>query len=301
MENLRYDTLYRLDIALYKLKSRITCLGLGKHQTIKLSERKGKVKKRTGKVVRYWNIQNVQGIECLSAKPKLGSPYHLRPVINSCDYVPLEQPQDVREQSDEGIDSQEVEFLEKTAHLNKILRENPQDVESWLALVKLQEETIVGKGEVQDFSLSASGREKRIAATRFIIEKKIAVYEKALEQNPTSVELIVGHLDLCGEIMDTDDLIQKWKKVSFLHPSNTFLWRHYLLFTQSRFSVFSFSKAAKVYGKCLTTLSAIKEGTFASHQAADCDLENEMLHLFIQGCQFTKQSGILQLCRFPIS
>ena len=309
MANRMYNTLYRLDIALYKRRSNVTCLGLGRHQVIELTEQKGKKKTKTKNVERYWNVYDFQvpgSTENISmALPSTTKKPDQR--INLGDvrgYVPLElscqdemaKDDSLRRKVEESTadkDSHESETLQKTRELNKILHDNPQDIQTWLTLVDFQEE-IVRKEDSVKTSFTATGRERRKAATRTIIEKKIAVFEKALQKNPNSVELIVGHLDLCNEIMDAEELVQKWKRVSFVHPNNTLLWRHYLLFMQSRFSVFSYSKTAAVYGKCLSTLSSIKEGTFASHQA-EGNLESEMLDLFIRECQFTRQSGNLFL------
>ena len=305
MANRMYNTLYRLDIALYKMRSNMTCLGLNKHQVIALTEQKGKKKKKTRTVERYWNINDFQVPESTqnisltlpSTIEKLDQKVNL---VDVRGYVPLElscqdeiaKDNSLRRKAEESTgskDSHESEILQKTRELNKILQDNPQDIQTWLALVDFQEE-IVRKEDSVNSSFTATGRERRNAATKTIIEKKIAVFQKALQKNPNSVELIVAHLDTCNEIMDAEELVQKWKRVSFVHPNNTLLWRHYLLFMQSRFSVFSFSKTTAVYGKCLSTLSSIKEGTFASHRA-EGDLENEMVDLFIRECQFTRQSG----------
>lgn len=299
-----YNTLYRLDIALYKMRSNVTCLGLGKHQVIELYEKKGKKKKKIDTITRYWNIKDFQTPEStedisVTLQSTTGKSDQSINLGDGSSYVSLEllHQEDVGQKENTGssktltadVDSEESEIFQKTRELNKILRDNPQEIQTWLALVDLQED-IVRKEDSVKSSFTATGRERRKAATRTIIEKKIAVFEKALQKNPNSVELIVGHLDLCNEIQDTEELVQKWRKVSFVHPNNTLLWRHYVLFMQTRFSVFSFSKAAAVYGKCLSTLSSIKEGTFASHQA-EGDLEIEMVDLFIRECQFTRQSG----------
>lgn len=305
MANRMYNTLYRLDIALYKMRSNMTCLGLSKHQVIELTEQKGKKKRKTRAVERYWNTNDFQvpesteniSITLPSTTKKLDQKINL---VDGRGYVPLELSSQDEMVKDDSLrrkvkestaikDSHESEIVQKTHELNKILLDSPQDIQTWLALVDFQEE-IVRKEDSVNSSFTATGRERRNAATKTIIEKKIAVFEKALQKNPNSVELIVGHLDICSEIMDAEELVQKWKRVSFVHPNNTLLWRHYLLFMQSRFSVFSFSKTASVYGKCLSTLSSIKEETFASHRA-EGNLENEMVDLFIRECQFTRQSG----------
>lgn len=305
MANRMYNTLYRLDIALYKMRSNMTCLGLSKHQVIELTEQKGKKKRKTRAVERYWNTNDFQvpesteniSITLPSTTKKLDQKINL---VDGRGYVPLELSSQDEMVKDDSLrrkvkestaikDSHESEIVQKTRELNKILLDSPQDIQTWLALVDFQEE-IVRKEDSVNSSFTATGRERRNAATKTIIEKKIAVFEKALQKNPNSVELIVGHLDICSEIMDAEELVQKWKRVSFVHPNNTLLWRHYVLFMQSRFSVFSFSKTASVYGKCLSTLSSIKEETFASHRA-EGNLENEMVDLFIRECQFTRQSG----------
>lgn len=305
LANRMYDSLYRLDVALYKMKSSLTCLGISKHQVIELSEKRGKKSKKARDIVsRYWNVKDdkldevEEGI--LTTMPCVLKSKELDVSFNdSGGYISLELPGASEEVSNDHsvdavkeskyTDTDSQEMLEKTAELNKILRENPHDIQAWLALVNFQEEVVWKEDSVKS-SFSATGREKRKAATRTIIEKKIAVFEKALQQNPSSIELIMGHLDLCSEIMEGEELLQKWKKVSFVHPNNVVLWNHYLRFVQSRFSVFSFSNASAVYGKCLSTLSAIKEGTFTSHEA-DEDIESGILDLFIQQCQFARQSG----------
>ena len=53
----------------------------------------------------------------------------------------------------------------------------------------------------------------------------------------------------------------------FLHPNSAPLWKEYLLFTQSYFSSFTVSKVNAAYGKCLSTLSAVRDGSMVSHPA----------------------------------
>jgi len=62
----------------------------------------------------------------------------------------------------------------------------------------------------------------------------------------------------------------------FLHPNSAPLWREYLLFTQSYFSNFTVSKVNSAYGKCLSTLSAVRDGSMVSHPALP-GLEEDML------------------------
>lgn len=62
----------------------------------------------------------------------------------------------------------------------------------------------------------------------------------------------------------------------FLHPNSAPLWKEYLLFTQSYFSNFTVSKVNSAYGKCLSTLSAVRDGSMVSHPALP-GIEEDML------------------------
>lgn len=62
----------------------------------------------------------------------------------------------------------------------------------------------------------------------------------------------------------------------FLHPNSAPLWREYLLFTQSYFSNFTVPKVNAAYGKCLSTLSAVRDGSMVSHPALP-GIEEDML------------------------
>lgn len=62
----------------------------------------------------------------------------------------------------------------------------------------------------------------------------------------------------------------------FLHPNSAPLWREYLLFTQSYFSSFAVSKVNAAYGKCLSTLSAVRDGSMVSHPSLP-GIEEDML------------------------
>lgn len=62
----------------------------------------------------------------------------------------------------------------------------------------------------------------------------------------------------------------------FLHPNSSPFWREYLLFTQSYFSNFTVAKVNSAYGKCLSTLSVVRDGSMVSHPALP-GIEEDML------------------------
>lgn len=112
---------------------------------------------------------------------------------------------------------------------------------------------------------SKGEQEVRRKSLKLILEKKLAILERAIESNPSNVDLKLARLKLCTEFWEPPALIKEWQKLIFLHPNNPELWKKYLLFCQSQFTTFSVSKINSLYGKCLTTLAAVQDGSMVSH------------------------------------
>lgn len=115
------------------------------------------------------------------------------------------------------------------------------------------------------YSVSEGEQEVRRKSLKLILEKKLAILERAIESNPNVVDLKLAKLKLCTEFWEPSILIKEWQKLVFLHPNNPGLWQKYLLFCQSQFSTFSVSKVHSLYGKCLSTLAAVQDGSMVSH------------------------------------
>lgn len=143
--------------------------------------------------------------------------------------------------------------------------------------------------------------ERRKSSHRALLEKKLSIAERAVATNPCSIVLQLERLRICQELWEPLLLAKEWKKLVspqfglknlkrfclritkpqqqcvlllffislqvFLHPNSAPLWREYLLFTQSYFSNFTVTKVNAAYGKCLSTLSAVRDGSMLSHPA----------------------------------
>ncbi|CAL8285667.1 unnamed protein product [Lota lota] len=183
-------------------------------------------------------------------------------------------------------DQRVASLSEKTGDFNRRLREEPGDTQLWMEFIRYQDEqsaAVFGGGE-------SDSAERRRASYRAVVEKKLSVAERAVASNPACVALQLERLRLCRELWEPAALAKEWKKLVFLHPNSPSLWREYLLFTQSHFSTFTVSRVNAAYGKCLSTLSAVQDGSMVSHLAIP-GTEKEMLDLFIQQCHFLRQCG----------
>lgn len=135
--------------------------------------------------------------------------------------------------------------------------------------------------------------EHRRVSTRAVLEKKLAVADRAVESNPSCVALQLARLAVCRELWEPPALLKEWKKLVFLHPNSAALWRRYLRFCQSHFGSFAVTKASAAYGKCLSTLAACADGSMLSHPALP-GTEEDMLGTSLP-------SPLLSLSSFPTS
>ncbi|KAK1893452.1 Nuclear exosome regulator NRDE2 [Dissostichus eleginoides] len=178
----------------------------------------------------------------------------------------------------------------RTEEFNRRLREQPGDTQLWIQFIRYQDElsAAVFGGEAEQQGSEAV--EHRKSSYRALLEKKLSIAERAVSTNHSCIALQLERLRICQELWEPSALAKEWKKLVFLHPNSAPLWREYLLFTQSYFSNFSVSKVNSAYGKCLSTLSAVHDGSMVSHPALP-GLEEDMLDIFTQQCHFLRQSG----------
>ncbi|XP_053406186.1 nuclear exosome regulator NRDE2-like [Mercenaria mercenaria] len=172
----------------------------------------------------------------------------------------------------------------KVADYNKQLRETPTDVKLWLEFVRFQDKLVLEDGS-NDSELAG----KKTSA-RGVLEKKLSILDKALELNPANIELLLAKIELSSEISDTVKINKELEQLLFVHVANTRLWKYYLIFNQSRISVFTVTKMTKLYHKCFKTLFGVLEGKLQTHSVPE-NLETEVLDIFLRYCYFLKHTG----------
>lgn len=175
----------------------------------------------------------------------------------------------------------------KVEEFNRKLRENPCDVQLWMKFVSFQDELMKGPSM---YTIDKSELESRKISLKLILEKKLSILERAIDSNQKNVELKLARLKLCEEFWEPATLLKEWQKLVFLHPNDPQLWQKYLLFCQSQFSTFSVSKVNNIYGKCLSTLSTVLDGSMVSHPALP-GTEEVIFAVFLQQCHFLRQAG----------
>ncbi|XP_018414025.1 PREDICTED: protein NRDE2 homolog [Nanorana parkeri] len=312
--NWEYKSLYRGDIARYRRKGR-SCLGIDPtRQLIVWEDAPGK-KPSHKKPERYYSRSAVQALRiraehvaCSKDNKDVASVGFI-PVIDCNPDAPSASaartswvnPLGVYDDSTAmwlqgkgGLEDKtppaaprDTELLGRVEDYNRRTRENPGDVRTWMEFVSFQDELLAqpsmystSEGEVDCYRMSV----------KLLLEKKLSILDRAIESNPGSTELKLARLRLCAEFWEAPALLKEWQKLVFLHPNDPQLWQRYLLFSQSQFSTFSVSKVMAAYGKCLTTLAAVHDGSMVSHPAVP-GTERAMCEIFLQQCHFLRQAG----------
>ncbi|XP_030905290.2 nuclear exosome regulator NRDE2 [Melopsittacus undulatus] len=316
--NWAYKSLYQRDIPRYKRKGE-SCLGIdAKKQSVTWDSSASKKKQSQKQPERYFTkdsvkMLNTDGVPVCSRISPSG-PTAFIPIFQ----VETDGPSDTTEVNPLGIyDSSTLQWLQgkgcksadhepetmqqttqepginiksdlmsKVEEHNKKVRENPGDINAWMEFVSFQDELMGGPGPYA----SKGEQEVRRKSLKFILEKKLAILERAIESNPSNVDLKLARLKICAEFWEPPALIKEWQKLIFLHPNSPELWKKYLLFCQSQFTTFSVSKINSLYGKCLTTLAAVRDGSMVSHPLLP-GTEEAMLAIFVQQCHFLRQAG----------
>ncbi|XP_066484420.1 nuclear exosome regulator NRDE2 isoform X2 [Tiliqua scincoides] len=313
--NWQYKSLYRGNIARYKRRGNV-CLGIDlKRQYIIWEDTAAEKKQLHKRPERYFTkgglkLLSMDGIPVCSTDQ--GSP------SGSSTWIPVSQldpvtvptaswenplgiydplttlwlqgkgpPEQNALKQPESQENGNFSLMRKVEEYNRKLRENPRDVQMWMDFVSFQDELMRGPS---CYSVNEGELEMRKKSLKLLLEKKLAILERAIESNLNNVDLKLARLKLCTEFWEPSAVIKEWQKLVFLHPNNAALWQKYLLFCQSQFSTFIVSKVHSLYGKCLSTLSAVQDGSMVSHPALP-GTEEAMLAIFLQQCHFLRQTG----------
>uniref|UniRef100_A0A665W6Z4 NRDE-2, necessary for RNA interference, domain containing n=1 Tax=Echeneis naucrates TaxID=173247 RepID=A0A665W6Z4_ECHNA len=314
--NWTYKSLYRGDVARYKRKGR-SSLGLDPVRQGVSWEESENSSSRGHRIFYYHNIKNavlifplrclcmilfhfnpshqVSNLQCVNPGDRVQtSSVNPLGVYDSSTALWLQGKgqQDKTEEQNQDIEAGQGALLmaRRTEEFNRQLREQPADTQLWIKFIRYQDEVSLAEFGSEEMQQDHDSTERRKSSYRAVLEKKLSIAERAVDTNPTCIALQLERLRICQELWEPSVLAREWKKLVFLHPNSAPLWREYLLFTQSYFSNFTVPKVNSAYGKCLSTLSAVRDGSMVSHPALP-GIEEDMLDIFIQQCHFLRQCG----------
>ena len=295
--NLQYSALYSGDIAVYRRRFGGQCLGLGPHQSIEWTDNRGsklpkKSKEKGGS--RYFTSKLPHNESCLylGGQPTLEDAPEIK-----CSHAPFfialefsrSTPAEGEESGNQQLTS-EVFVSQQTASYNRVLQEDPHNVALWLEFLEHQP-ALQNRGGEGGQGTAGEKSSDTLKAARALKERKLAIFERALEHNPTSEPLLVAQLELLKEMDEEPQAVMKrWRDLAFRMPNKPLIWLKYTEFCCSQFSTFSLSSLASLYHKGISTLTSIYEGVMKSHRP-EPGTQQHLLALFSQFCHCLAAAG----------
>ncbi|GAB1600197.1 protein NRDE2 homolog isoform X2 [Argonauta hians] len=178
-------------------------------------------------------------------------------------------------------------ILEKVAYYNRRLQSEPQNVPLWMEFVSFQETFL----EKQNKTIPENNIQ--VLSFRGVLEKKVAILDKAIECNPQSIDLKITQLKLCRDLWEPSKVQESWEKLLSKHSTDCNLWKNYLLLQQSTLTTFSVLKVTKLYHKCFKCLLDAQNSESCS-QTLKNTLNKNLLDIFVQYCHFLLQTGFTE-------
>ena len=291
-DNLVYQQLYRGHIAKY-FRGSVQCIGQSKMQHFSWKDGRNSkwsnTSKKDASTPRYHHKQeDVSASNITIIQQSKGDLPEDSMDYISCD---LEEKDPLLEEEVEGMTA-ELYIRQSTKRYNETLLKEPHNVDLWLEFIRFQDEAMQHGVLPGAFSEGEQLGQKfaRGKINMAYLERKIAIYEKALEKNPINDDLLLGYMALCKETWQQAKIIKFWKDLVFRQPQKVRLWMGYIQYCQTRHSYFTTSNLLNLYSKAITTVRSILEGTLVSHRP-EVDAEESLLALFVHLCYFLTQVG----------
>ncbi|KAI8835046.1 NRDE-2, necessary for RNA interference-domain-containing protein [Chytriomyces cf. hyalinus JEL632] len=231
----------------------------------------------------------------------------IEPMSHSDDYVSFETTPSLQVARNNDNDNEEEEnhesnlptskhlqespeFMQETRRLNLRLENNPTNLSTWLELLQLQDSLVAA-------ATAESTNERSLRALKkAITEKKIAIYEKALQVHSGEPKLLLPFLEMVQEVWDAPRLLTAWDRVlkranrsisdgnaSIDDVRGAFqIWDRYLTFRMTSYLSFSVNSCLDAYGQCLDAFRVDHDSD--EHQSC-------MLHFFTRACSLLFDSG----------
>ncbi|KAI3796903.1 hypothetical protein L1987_39590 [Smallanthus sonchifolius] len=301
LDNLAFGSLYRMDIARYKLfhgtkSSMFNYNAFGalntKYWEFDRDNDANSVDTKLKSEGRYWSakyaaLEHHKNFKRLRIVAPKDSPQEI-----ATDFIPLSDETvliDGQPKTSSLVESWEDEVLRKTKDFNKMTREQPYNDKIWL--------------EFAEFQDKVESRQPQRGARLQTLEKKISILEKAAELNPDNEELLLALMSAYQRRDNNDVLIGRWEKLLTHHSGSYKLWKEYLRFVQGDFSRFKVSEVRKMFANAIQALSAAcSKHHRQAHQNDKSSVdpllvqqELGLVNIFVSLCRFEWQAGYQEL------
>ena len=181
-----------------------------------------------------------------------------------------------------GINST-AQIRERNAYLSRMVKAEPHNLGAWIELAEHQEDLArLGQGSAK---LRLTNSEQKALA-----EIRLSIYENALrvigDDKKKTLDLLERIMIEGSKIWDTETILCRWQQYLELYNTAIGLWKLYLNFIQSSFSLFRLEQCRSIFIKCLRTLTEVK---------AKKDTENFRLYVILRFSVLARDAGYIEL------
>lgn len=177
----------------------------------------------------------------------------------------------------------------KTVQLSNRVRQDPQDMDGWLALVEHQDTLL----HIKD----RDGQRPTAAEIRSFADIKLSMLEKALShcESPARREtLLLRTMTEGAKIWDAKALAKRWEDVVREHGSSFAVWKAYVDFRQTSLSTLRYEDVKLLYIDKMQQLKAALAGQGATTHV-DQEIYAQLVVVFTRLTRFVAESGYREL------
>lgn len=175
----------------------------------------------------------------------------------------------------------EEELSKNTAQYNRILTEQPCNVELWLKYVHFQD--VISQFE------NTYRRGGGAAGARVRAERKLAILDKALLHNPDSEVLLKERFAIAEAIFPADIISRQLGGMLEKQPSNLALWHGYISATQCSLAMCTVPAVMQLYNRAMARLHQLRRGAPTAQTKPS---EEKILALLHDCGLFLRQAGL---------
>ena len=278
-DNVRYSTANRYSRPEYKRRFRKMCLGLRDNLEVCYREfrqsafKAEDVKMKRNHDERYFMKSAVRSFA--SPGEAVAVRYRSAAGTHTEDFLQL----------DSGVSEQlslsPVPEIKDHVRYHKLLAQDPLNVELWLEFIDSDSSLALAGGGTE-----AGGERSETA----VLERKMAIVDKALAENPSAIELHIRRLQFGETLWMEDERVSRWKTSLHTFASSQRLWAYYLQLKCRGSARCSFQTVSSAFTRCVGTMVSIRSGTLKSH-SAETGTDEFLLSVLCSYCSFLQQAG----------
>lgn len=173
--------------------------------------------------------------------------------------------------------------------LSRRVKEHPEDVDSWLRLIELQDVRLRIGQDGLDSHDSNSGN-----ASRGVADVKLSMFESALPHAKSETErerLLLGLMREGSRVWSPKTQAARWTATAGKHPESFRLWRTHLDHIMTDVASFKFETGKAFLVNRMKWLKVRLEEPIASPERDVTDLADQLVYVLLRATRFLQDAG----------